>query len=74
MIKIEDKNDDNMFKFLKINSKFKICWGQACLILDGVSLFNVIRFSPISIKILNTVIPHDEELNLSILSQISLQR
>ena len=48
MIKIEDKNDDNMFKCLKINSKFKICWGKACLTLDGVSLFNVIWFSPTS--------------------------
>ena len=31
MIKIEDKDDDNEFEWLKENSKFKISWNLSCL-------------------------------------------
>jgi len=38
MIKIEDKDDDNVFECLKVNSEFKICWGLACLTTFDVML------------------------------------
>ena len=29
MIKIEDKDDNNVFECLKVNPEFKTCWGLA---------------------------------------------
>jgi len=38
MIKIEDKNDNNVFECLKVNPEFNICWGLACLTIIDVML------------------------------------
>ena len=38
MIKIKDKDDDNAFECLKINSELKICWGLSCLVIFDAML------------------------------------
>ena len=61
MIKIEDKDDDNAFECLKVNSEFKMCWGLACqnylwCNVNNFSLSNVISvFSSIYYDTLSLV-------------------
>ena len=72
MIKIEDKDDDNVFECLKVNTKFKICWCLTCLTTLDTMLrcFSILCYSNFHPHLLrySTLIPHDEQPNLSIFS------
>ena len=75
---MEDKDDDNAFECLKVNLEFKICWGLACLTtFDAIlTCFSIYCYSNFHSHLLrySTLIPHNEESNLSILSPKSLYR